>query len=262
LIDLLLYRTALRDLIRPRRLLAALPLVVMPAALALLWKTLDRRDRFEPETVYNSVSGLLVFGFILVILAVLFGTGVVSQEMEQRTILYLLSRPVARVRILLAKFAGAWTGITVTAWLAALLLAETVFGPAGLAHPAFTRDLLVLPVGALAYGAFFLLLATAVNRPLIFGLSFAFGWESWAPNLPGMFQRLSIMTYLRVLAPHPRPDEQEGGRRIEDLFAVLNPDVISPTHARWVLLGTIVVTVALAVLVFSLREYAPRDDAG
>jgi ABC-2 type transport system permease protein len=256
--DFLLFRGALRDLVRPKRLLAAAPLVVLPAALALLWRGMARAGSFQPEVVYNTLAGGLIFGFTLVILSVLFGTGVVSQEIEQRTIVYLLTRPVPRARILLAKFLGAFTGITATVWLSTLLLALIVFGPSQIGRALLRRDLLVLAVGALAYGSLFLLSATCLNRPLIYGLFFAFGWESWIPLLPGAFQKISIMTYLRVLAPHTTAEETEGG--LTDILSRLSPTTISPVTARWVLPLVILVALGAALLIFSQREYAPRDD--
>lgn len=247
--DLLLFRIALRDLLRPRRLLAAAPLILLPALLGLLWRWGDRTSHFQPESIYNLLAGSVVMGFSLVILAVVFGTGVIAQELEGRTILYLLTRPIARARILLSKFLGAFVGISVTMWISTILLAMVVFGPTAWMRPIVLRDLAVLLVGALAYGALFLLIAACVNRPLVYGLFFAFGWESWVPLLPGAFQKLSIQTYLRVLAPHPHEARVPSG--VSELLATLNPQAISPAFARHVLAGTILVALALAVWVFS-----------
>lgn len=258
MIDALLFRGALRDVLRPRRLLGAAPLIVMPALLGLLWRAGPGTGGFDAVQAYNTLSGGMVFGFVLVILSVIFGTGVVSQELEQKTLVYLLTRPVPRWRILLAKFGGALVGITAASWLSALLLGVSVFG-GGLFRELVGRDLMILPIGALAYGSFFLLLAAAFNRPLIIGLGFAFGWETWAPMLSGVFQRFSLMTYLRVLAPHEGLTDQNNAMTM--LFQMLNPDKISQGTAWWTLSTVIVIALASSLLVFSRREYAPRDDA-
>jgi len=257
MIDLMLFRGALRDLLQPQRLTLAAPLVLGPAALGLLWRAMARGN-FNPDVAYNTLAGLLVV-FILVLLAAIFGTGVVSQETEGRTIGYLLTRPVPRARILLAKFLGAVTGITITVWVATLLLALVTFGPAKMFQPQVWTDLRVLPVGALAYGSLFLLLAALLNRALIFSLFFAFGWESWVPLLPGVFRNVSILTYLRVLAPHPNPVEEESQRNF--LFSAVNPTSVSSTVAWVVLALVIAIALGLALLVFSVKEYAPREDA-
>lgn len=255
--DLYLFRGALKDLLSPKKMAAALILSTLPALLSLVWRAFARSE-FQPEVVYNTLAAGLVFGFILVILAVVFGTGVVSQEIEQKTIVYLLTHPVPRWRILLVKFLAAFLVITVTVSLAAVALAFAAFGPNRLAESRLGRDLLVLPIGALGYGALFLLLATVLNRPLLYGLLFAFGWESWVPNLPGNFQKVSLMSYLRVLAPHPQPEAESV--EISQLLTVLNPVTIPESTAKWVLFGVIVVALAAALFLFSINEYVPRDD--
>lgn len=267
--DLFLLRTALRDVLRPRRLVAALVLVILPALMALVWRSVTPAAQFDPAETYNGLAANLLFGFILPILAVIYGTGVVSQEIEQRTIVYLLTRPVPRWRILLAKFVGSFIAITVTVGLSALLLALVVYGPGKIGASRLGTDLRILPVGALAYGSLFLLLATLVARPLTYGLLFAFGWESWVPRLPGAFSRLSVLSYLRSLAPHlaevakAEAEDAVASGGPEALFQTTAavPGAIPVSHAWLTIAAIVVVTLGGALLAFSLREYAPREDA-
>lgn len=257
-VDLFLLRTALSDALRPRRLGVALGLAALPAAVGLLWRGIAGGSGFVPGDVYNTLATTLVFGFILTLLAVIYGTGVVSQEIEGRTIVYLLTRPVPRWRILLAKFAGAVIAITLTACLSAILLALVVYGPGAVLSAdagQLGRDLRVLPLGALAYGAVFLLLATLLSKPLMPGLLFVFGWESWVPSLPGSFSQFSIMAHLRALAKHPASE------RTADFLDDFQSD-IAPGQAQLVLWILFIAALAAALLVFSTREYAPREDAG
>lgn len=259
--DLYIFRNTLKDLTRPKRLLVSLLLISLPALLVLLARAAAPKGEFKPETAYGDVSSLLIFGFLLVILAVVNGTGVLSQEVEQKTITYLLTRPVPRWRILLMKFLAAFVAVTVTVWLACLLMAVSVFGIGGLSGTPLGRDLLVLPVGALAYGSLFLLLATLFNRPLMYGLLFAFGWETWVPSLPGYFGRVSLMTYVRALAPHSKIEPETVDLAQAAASALPAPNVISTPMAWGVLLGFSVVALGLALMTFSNREYVPRDDA-
>jgi len=256
--DLFLFRTALRDAIRPKRLTAALLLALLPAVIGLIWRSLTPAGEFQPDEAYGRLATGLVFGFILTILSVIYGTGVVSQEIEQRTIVYLLTRPIPRWRILLAKFAGSWLAITITTGASVLLLALVVYGPAKIGgdHGVVPRDLGIIAVGALAYNSLFLLLATLLHRPLTYGLLFAFGWESWAPSLPGAFGRLSVMTYLRRLAPHGSEEGDAAG-----FLPAFDPMAV-PASQAWLVLSILTVIALLGALaVFSIREYAPREDA-
>ncbi|MCS6776067.1 MAG: ABC transporter permease subunit [Chloroherpetonaceae bacterium] len=259
--DLYIFRNTLRELNRPGRLWVNLLLVLLPAALALAARA-AAGSRFRPETVYGNVASSLIFGFLLVILAVVNGTGVLSQEIEQKTITYLLTRPVPRWRLLLLKFLAAFLMVTVTVCASCLLVALTLFGVGRLSGAPIGRDLLILPVGALAYGALFVLMATLLQRPLMYGLLFAFGWESWVPNLPGYFRRVSLMTYLRVLAPHSR--EEPETLDIAQVATTLpgTQDGIPHQMAWNVLIGFSVLALMLALYTFSVREYVPRDETG
>jgi len=121
------------------------------------------------------------------------------------------------------------------------------------------RDLLILPVGALAYGAICLLLATLFSRALIVGLFLAFGWESWVPMLPGNFKLVSVMTYIRALAPHARPETASVD--VMSVFTALNPESVPALLSWFVLAAVSLGALVLAAGVFSFREYSPKDDA-
>jgi hypothetical protein len=144
-------------------------------------------------------------------------------------------------------------------WLASILTAVCAYGAGGLGASRLGRDLLILPVGAMAYGGLFLLLATLFNRPLMYGLLFAFGWESWVPNLPGYFSRVSLMSYLRTLAPHPEPGAETVA--LAQAASTADVSVISTPMAWTALLGFSLIALTLALTAFSTREYVPRDDA-
>jgi ABC-2 type transport system permease protein len=261
MIDFLLFRTALRDQLRPARLIGVGFLALLPAIFGLVFRlATQRRGTFEPAFAYNLLSSLLVFWFTLVILAVISATSVVSRELEQGTIVYLLTRPVPRWRILLARFLASFLVITLTVWFSSAALALATFGPAHLNDSRLLRDMAILPVGALAYGSLFLLLATRFRWALIFGLLFAFGWESWVPSWQGDFAKLSLLVYLRTLAPHPQP-LIELNRIQSGLFNLLNPTTIKPSMA-WLVLGLVTfASLTGALVIFSDREYVPREDA-
>lgn len=254
-----LFLVSLRGLASPRRLLAALCLALSPVALALIWKAAPGRSGFSPELTYNVMCGMLLFGFVLVMSSAVFGSGAVSTEIEQRTIVYLLTRPVRRWIILAGKWLAALLFIVVLCEVSVTLLALAVWGGAGLRQPTVLRDLAILPVGALAYASLFVLVATLLNRPLMYSLGFAFGWEAWVPNMPGNFAKLSLMSWLRALSPHALPEEDT--MRLADMLSSMSPTQIAAADAWWVLGITTAVCVLMAVVVFSRAQYAPREDA-
>jgi ABC-2 type transport system permease protein len=264
--DLLLMRSALREALRPKRLIIAALLVLLPPLIGLLWRVLSDASDFVPGDVYDSLVSGLVFSFTLAILSVVYGTGVVSQEIEQRTIVYLLTRPLPRWRILLAKFAVSLLVVAGVTMLSTFLTALTVYGPAKFGEAGIFPDLKALAVGSLAYGSLFLLLGAAIPRPLTYGLLFVFGWETWVPKLPGSFAKISIMSYLRALAsrevtPDPSQAAPSDGSNFLMSFASA-PQVEIGMRVSWItLLAVSAVALLTAMIVFSRREYVPREDA-
>ncbi len=254
-----LFGMSLRGLASPRRLLAALCLVLAPAMLAVIWKAAPGRSGFAPELTYNVMCGMLLFGFVLVMSAAIFGSGAVSTEIEQRTIVYLLTRPARRWIVLAGKWLAALLFIVMMCELSVILLALACWGPTGLKQTTVLRDMAILPVGSIAYASLFVLVATLLNRPLMYSLGFAFGWEAWVPNMPGNFAKLSLMSWLRALSPHPLPEEDT--MRLADMLASMSPTQIAAADAWWVLGITTAVCVILALWVFSRAQYAPREDA-
>ncbi len=265
MIDLLLFRTALRDLVRARRLfwVGAFTLLV-PVLAFVICRYLHPESR---TWVYNNLAGTMVFGFVMVILAVLFATGALTQELEQRTIVYLLTRPVSRWRILLARFLAASLMATSAAWIAIIGLALVTVGVHHFGEVHLGRDLLILPVAALAYSGIFLFLAALTGKalvPLVVGLLYGFLWESLIPQLPGNFKLMSLMSYVHILAPHNLDSTSAQPNGAAGLLLASSSSTYTITHTvAWtVLITVIVVSLTASLAVFSVREYVPREEAG
>lgn len=256
--DVFLFRNAIRDLLRPKRLVPAVLLFLLPAAAALVVKAASKYT-VDAGHLYDSLALNAALGFSLVILSVVFATGVIAQEQEQKTIVYLLTRPLPRWRILMAKYAAAVCAIVATVWGSLVLLEMVTVGPRQLLHSGLGTDLKVVILGALAYGGLFLLLATFARAALIIGLLFGFGWETLVPQFPGMFKMVSLMSYVRGLSPH-KPVEHDSMEIREALGSFLATNPITPTLSWIVLVATAVLCTFLAVVLFSTREYVPRED--
>lgn len=262
--DLLLMRSALREALRPRRLIIAALLTFLPPLIGLFWRLFAAKDNFDPGDVYDNLAVRMVFSFTLTILSVVYGTGVVSQEIEQRTIVYLLTRPLPRWRILLAKFLVALVVVVGVSVLSTLLLALAVYGPSQFRSAGVGPDIKALCAGALAYGSLFLLLGASVPRPLTWGLTFVFGWETWVPSLPGSFARLSIMSYMRALASREITDAAASNNSDGNILTAFShpPQIDISVQTAWITLLLISAAALIAsMIVFSNREYSPREDA-
>ncbi len=121
-------------------------------------------DLFSPVGYLNSRLFYLMLPLLLSILAIGLGSSLLAREESDGTLELLLSRPISRGRLLLAK---ALSGLMVVAivggvsTIAILLLIKLVSMPIGLYHVAFAAFMAVLL--ALVYGALALMI-TAFGR--------------------------------------------------------------------------------------------------
>lgn len=260
--DLFILKTSLLEALKAKRLLSALLMMVLPALAALAWRGVVPGDRFDPAEAYNTLAAYFVFGFTLTILSVIYGTGALTAEIDGRTIVYLLTRPVPRWRLLLMKLIGAWIGITVTVAMSVLLLGLACYGLKP-EWPRLISDLRIVPVGALAYSSLFLFFATIMSRPLIWALLYGFGWENIASLIPSGFARLSILSYLRTLAPHLKEViGSQDGEETTNMLLRSNPFAVTQPVAWATVVGLTVVSIGLALYCFTTREYVPREEGG
>jgi len=105
---------------------------------------------------YSMLSSLLLFR-MLPLASAIFSSGVLSQEIEQKTVVYLLTRPIPRPQFLLLRTLASALAVMIVAGLSAVALSAAVYGGFGLSNPYLFHDLLAVAVGALAYGTLFVL---------------------------------------------------------------------------------------------------------
>jgi hypothetical protein len=69
------------------------------------------------------------------------------------------------------------------------------------------KDLILLAVGLVAYGALFSWVGAQFKKPLLTGLIFIFGWEQAAMAFPGYMKKFTVAYYLQGLVPHAMPND-------------------------------------------------------
>lgn len=214
-------------------------------------------DRFRRETrplaVFSRwVVFLLFLGFLLPLFTLSFATGALGQEREGRSLVWLMTRPLPRSGVYLAKFLGMlpWCLALTVGGFGLLCLAggETGRRAFGLYAPGIFA-------GTLAFAALFHLFGALLPRPSIVALLYAFFFETLLSELPipGTLKRLSINYYTRCLL-YAAGETADVPVESSSLFVP-----VSPTTAWAVLLGVTVGLTALGMWLFAKTEY--RDDA-
>ena len=162
-------------------------------------------------SIFGLMIWLLYIRFIVPVLGVFYGTALIADEVEDKTITYLFTRPIPRSAVLLGKYV-AYLMCTVLIVLPSVMLVFFLVVPtggSGIAEvfPSLVADLGMLAIGLAAYGAVFALVGTRIKRPLVVGLVFAFGWEPAVLLFPGYLKRLTVAYYLQALVTHEMPQD-------------------------------------------------------
>jgi ABC-type transport system involved in multi-copper enzyme maturation permease subunit len=155
--------------------------------------------RIDSEAMFATAISLLYIRFIVPAIGMFYGTSLIADEVEEKTITYLFMRPIPRGSIVLGKYlAYVLCAISVVLPSAAIVFMVMVpFEDMAMLFRTFIGNLGVLALGLVAYGAVFLWTGAMFRRPLVGGLLFVFGWEQLAVVLPGYVGQLTIAHYLQ-----------------------------------------------------------------
>jgi ABC-2 type transport system permease protein len=162
-------------------------------------------------SIFGMMIWLLYIRFIVPVLGVFYGTALIADEVDDKTITYLFTRPIPRRAVLLGKYL-AYLACTVLLVLPSVMLVFFLIVPTGgssiaEAFPSLLADFAMLGFGLAAYGAVFALVGTRLKRPLVLGLVYAFGWEPAVLMFPGYLKRLTVAYYLQGLVTHEMPQD-------------------------------------------------------
>lgn len=250
---------SLGQMLWSRRTIFMALVVGLPVVLSVILRLLPV---FGVPVIEAGVTGPVLFGlmfwafcvrFAVPVLAMFYGAALVADEVEDRTITYLFTRPIRRASVVVGKY-FAFLVVTMAVMLPALvlmwLLLVPIEGSLGASFPDLVLDLVIVAGGLMAYGALFAAAGAWLRRPLLVGLIFIFGWENLAMALPGHLRRLTVGHYVQGLVPHTMPADSP----LEFLQAAFQT---APAASECVI-GLLVVTAAglwLAARAVSRREY-------
>jgi ABC-type transport system involved in multi-copper enzyme maturation permease subunit len=156
-------------------------------------------SRIGSQAIFETAVSVLYLRFIVPALGVFYGTSLIADEVEEKTITYLFTRPISRGAIVLGKYLAylVCVAAVVLPSVALVFLIMVPFANMGILFGKVLADLGVIALGLAAYGAVFLLAGVTFKRPLVGGLVFVFGWEPLALVLPGYLRHLTIAYYLQ-----------------------------------------------------------------
>jgi len=252
---------SLGEMLWSRRTIFMALVVGGPVIIAVIVKVLEVFGMSALRVNGQRVVGISVFGvmiwvlflrFIIPVLGVFYGTALMADEVEDKTITYLFTRPIPRGAVLVGKYL-AYVLCTSLVVLPSVMLVYFLLVPFREIATSFGQlltDLGLLGLGLAAYGAVFAFVGAFFKRPLVIGLVFAFGWEQVAMALPGYMKRFTIAYYLQALVPHAMPSEGV----VSVLQGLFRDAPSAPVALAW-LGGYVAIFLYLAARTVDRKEY-------
>jgi ABC-type transport system involved in multi-copper enzyme maturation permease subunit len=207
------------EMLWSRRTIFMVLVVGAPVVISLVLRGLDALGAPGFQIGESRMAGPAIFGlmiwvfylrFTVPVLGVFYGTSLIADEVEDKTITYLFSRPIPRGAVLVGKYL-AYLVCTVFVVLPSVMLVYLLVvpmrGSLGGSFIDLVKDLTLLALGLSVYGAVFAFIGARFKRPLLVGLIFVFGWEQAAMAFPGYLKKLTVAYYLQALVPHAMPSE-------------------------------------------------------
>lgn len=182
-------------------------------------------DRRNQNDIFGMVLMVTFFQLLVPITSIYFSASILREEISSRTIVYLLSGPVPRSSVWLAKYSASVIvslfvvlssfGLAVAA---ISVLAPSARSAAWALQPSTIQgSLLAISLGPFAYAAIGTLLAVRFKWAILWGAGFFIVWESFVGSVPQQsgLRSLTVVDSLRTLLFHHTPAAE---RLHENLF--------------------------------------------
>lgn len=219
-----IFDLSIGEMLWSRRTIFMLLVVGAPVLIALFLRALvalgapvfeetggaGNRFRMTGPAIFGMFVWVFYLRFTVPVLGVFYGTSLMADEIEDKTVTYLFTRPIRRGAVLLGKYM-AYLGCTVFVVLPSVMLVYLLVvpmqGSLGGSFIDLLKDLALLALGLAVYGALFAFIGAKFKRPLLIGLVFIFGWEQAALLFPGYLKKFTVAYYLQALVPHAMPND-------------------------------------------------------
>ena len=253
-----LFWLTVRQHLHGRRLLVLCALYLLPTILAVFLRSLSRPAPTE-LLEFALVLNLLPHG-LAPLTALLYGAGIIRDEIEEQTLTYLLLRSVPRWAIYATKMLATMLIATALVAVAAILLYTAIY----FNTPEFMNEIVcnrmpkvvgIFALAQVAYCALFGFVGLVARRSLIFGICYIAAIEGVLANIRFMGRAITVVYYVRSLCVHwlelpgriLQATNEEWGL---DLNAI-------PTAEQcvWRLVSFAVIATIFAAWWFSRREY-------
>ena len=214
-----IFDLSLGQMLWSKRTIFMLLVVGVPVIMACIIRIIDATAGNAMQVNGVVMDGPAAFGmmiwmfflrFSVPVLSIFYGTALIADEVEDKTITFLFTRPIPRGAVLVGKYLAFLMStlvVVLPSVIVVWLLIVPMRGSLGGSFIDLLKDLIILAVGFAVYGSLFAFIGAKFKRPLMIALFFVFAWENAAMLFPGYMRRFTIAHYLQGLVPHAMPQD-------------------------------------------------------
>lgn len=246
-------RLQLRQVLGGRKLWLVVVVALLPVALTILMRTGGGIPRIRELELFTGIYLFVLYPQTLsIVIALLYGTSILNSEIHDRTLTYLFTRPIAKWRIIVAKYVVnvlVLIGISVPS----LVISWLVLGTSG--NGGLLLGQVIAVCGAtIAYNAVFALCGLiSSRRAMILGIGYAVAFEFVLSFVPAVVNTMTVTYYLRSVVVRA-----SGVELPNELLRIVGDASILGSLAFPV--GLAAIALVATSLIASRREFSIGDD--
>ncbi len=233
----------------------------LPVLILIITKIVEMNSP-NPEVtaaqIFSRAMLIVYIQFLIPILSLFFGSSIINEEVDNKTLVFLTTSPIPKPSVVLGKFTAfvLLGAIIVNAGLVLCFLTVNIDHMGQMVNvKEFFRFLGAGILGLVAYMALFTLLGTIMKKAgVVLGLLFIFGWENLVQYFPGVTQKFTVIHWIKSLLPRV----SEGNSFLQILMFRLEPS--SPMESVIVLTIFVIGAITAAAIVFKNKEYILSDS--
>lgn len=203
---MVIFRITYNQTVRSKKTIFMFIVAFLPVILTGYYRISVNMIFLSADQVLNRMASFSLL-FLSPFIALFYGTSLIADEVENKTITYLFTRPIQKYVVTLGKLLAYF-------FIAIIIL----FPPNIITYLMLINDnrmplnssevlhLLIRQLGTailsiIVYGSIFNFFGTRFRHPIISGLLFAFGWEKIVLIVPGIVRKFSVVHYIISIFP-------------------------------------------------------------
>lgn len=196
--ELAIFQLTMRQFLSGKAVRIVVAFALIPSIFAAIY-AMESGNITRIEFMDGLFQGLIA-PTLLPIATLILATNALGNEIEDRTMIYLVLKPISRARIVIEKFAAVVVTATVLL-LAGLLITYLVVmrGQAGDHLDQFVAMAVAMAFGVLGYGALFMAVSLIVPRALLAGIMYTLLWESLFGRFIAGIRLVSVRHYVQSI---------------------------------------------------------------